>query len=322
MTHTIEDQNRRDLPFFQSKIKDVLPEYAQEDYPNLITFLEKYYDFVSGTDDKAYDRIIHDIFSLKDVSQTDLSNLDLLLGEIGDGLTNASFFKQPRLMTRLLALFYQSKGTLVSAEGFFRGFFNQEAAIEYPKKDVLTINDADNNFLSHHIGFESQKFITNNTRYQVFSILVKTGLSTREYETLYKKFVHPAGFYFEGEVLLENPASITPTAIGQNPLAEAEAIVIQGQEASISMLALDEPLTATLSIGDSSGRIILNDPISNYSSLTTTELDNTYDNVLQIMSPNSFTFDDSADSIGPDTTITTETMDASMFTRYLSDSNF
>ena len=40
------------------------------------------------------------------------------------------------------------------------------------------------------------------------------------------------------------------------------------------------------------------------------------------MSPNSFTFDDSADSIGPDTTITTETMDASIFTRYLSDSNF
>jgi len=322
MTHRLEDKNRRDLAFFQSKVKDVLPEYAQDDYPNLVTFLEKYYNFVSSTDNKAYDRIIHDIFSLRDVSQTDLSNLDLILGEIGDGLTNASFFKQPRLMTRLLALFYQSKGTLVSAEGFFRGFFNQEVTVEYPKKDIFTINDKDNNFLFHKIGYESQKFIQNNKRFQVFSLLVKTGISSREYETLYKKFVHPAGFYFEGEVELEDPAIITPTAQGENPLADPEELSIVGPIASISMTSFDEPMTAILSIDDSSGRITLNDPISNYSSLTATELDNTYDNVLQIMSPNSFTFDDSADSIGPDTTITTETMDASMFTRYLSDSNF
>tara|TARA_B100000424_G_scaffold86948_1_gene65019 strand:+ start:1632 stop:2597 length:966 start_codon:yes stop_codon:yes gene_type:complete len=321
MTHTL-DTNRRDLPFFKSKVKDVLPEYAQEDFPNLVTFLEKYYDFISGEDNKSYDRLVHDIFSLKDATQTELEYLDFLLAEIGNGLTNAAFFKQPRLMTRLLALFYQSKGTLVSAEGFFRGFFNQEVSVEYPKKDTLTINDADNNFLSHKIGFESQKFITNDKRFQVFSILIKTGLAVRDYETLYKKFVHPAGFYFEGEVQLENPATITPTAQGQNPLDSAEAVSIVGAGASLSLASFDEPMTALITIGDSTGRATLNDLISNYSSVTATELESTYDNVLQIISPNSFTFDDSADSIGPDTTLTIETMDASMFTRYLSDSNF
>ena len=321
MTHTL-DTNRRDIPFFNSKVKDVLPEYAQAEFPNLITFLEKYYDFLDSEDAKAFDRLIHDIFLLKDASQTELKYLDFLLAEIGNGLTAATFFKQPRLMARLLGLFYQSKGTLVSAEGFFRGFFNQEALIEFPKKQTMTINDKDNNFLSHKIGAESQKFIQNDKRFQVFSILVKTGLSVSDYENLYKKFVHPAGFYFEGEVLLEDPATITPTALGTNPLESADELTIEGGGASISMLAIDEPMTATLSIADSTARVTLNDAISNYSALTTTQLDDTYDNIKQIVSPNSFTFDDSADSIGPDTTLTIETMDAAMFTRYTSDSNF
>lgn len=321
MTHTL-DTNRRDIPFFNSKVKDVLPEYAQAEFPNLITFLEKYYDFLDSEDAKAFDRLIHDIFLLKDASQTELKYLDFLLAEIGNGLTAATFFKQPRLMARLLGLFYQSKGTLVSAEGFFRGFFNQDALIEFPKKQTMTINDKDNNFLSHKIGAESQKFIQNDKRFQVFSILVKTGLSVSDYENLYKKFVHPAGFYFEGEVLLEDPATITPTALGTNPLESADELTIEGGGASISMLAIDEPMTATLSIADSTARVTLNDAISNYSALTTTQLDDTYDNIKQIVSPNSFTFDDSADSIGPDTTLTIETMDAAMFTRYTSDSNF
>ena len=222
MTHRLEDQNRRDLNFHVSKVREILPEYMQIEYPTLITFLEKYYDFLESEDSKAFSHAIQDLFVVRDASQAELKYLDLLVAELGNGLTSSAFFSQPRLMTKLLARFYRSKGSLVSAEGFFRGFYNQEVTVEYPKKQVMTINDKDNNFLSHTVGYDSQKFIQNNARFQTFSILLKLGISTEEYETLYKKFVHPAGFYFEGEVVVEGEGTAAPSGTGENPIAPEE----------------------------------------------------------------------------------------------------
>ena len=53
------------------------------------------------------------------------------------------------------------------------------------------------------------------------------------------------------------------------------------------------------------------------------ELNKFYSSVAELLSPNSFTFDDSisVDS-GPDMSMTTETMDNDMYTRYTSDSAY
>jgi len=74
-------------------------------------------------------------------------------------------------------------------------------------------------------------------------------------------------------------------------------------------------------MADSSVRISFSDPISDYSSITITNLAELYRSNKELFQMNSFTFDDSA-NIGPDCSLTVETMDATMFTRYLSDSTF
>jgi len=74
-------------------------------------------------------------------------------------------------------------------------------------------------------------------------------------------------------------------------------------------------------MADSAVRISFNDPISNYQSITITNLNELYRSNKELSQMNSFTFDDSANN-GPDLSFTVEKMDASMFTRYLSDSIF
>ena len=74
-------------------------------------------------------------------------------------------------------------------------------------------------------------------------------------------------------------------------------------------------------------RMKLDQLVSVYQSLTTQELEKFYSNLEELVTPNSFTFDDSdkRDSAGaatPDLSLVTETMDNDMFTRYLSDSAF
>lgn len=325
MTHLIEDTGRRDLNFSQAKVKDVLPEYFLYDYPDLVKFLEAYHQFLDSDGDQAFTTEINNLYAARDINQTSLANLDQLIREIGNGLQSASFFQSPRLMTKLLAEFYRAKGSVVSAEGFFRAFYGQEATIEYPKVNILTINDADNNFLDHKIGYESLKFIQDNRRYQIFSILIKTGLSTSEYETLYKKFVHPAGFYFEGEVLLEAVGDFDDSALTGVDSDEIRGISAVGPKlVDVAAFATASPFAQLTGLIDSAGtdfRVGVDQLVSLYQDFTATELNGFYDTVAQMISPNSFKFDDS-DTVRPDTTLTVETMDNTMFTRYTSDSSY
>ena len=315
MTHILEDKNRRDISFVQSKVRDVLPEFYQSEYSSLVTFLEKYYDYLDSSSSTSFDTEVKNAITIRDIGQTEDKYLDLIVAEIGNGLTVASFFDQPRLMAKLLASFYRSKGTLLSIEGFFRAFFNSEVIVEYPKDQIFIVGQS-------QIGPESLKFIISDTLYQTFSVLIKSGISVADYEELYKKFVHPAGFYFAGQAQLEGIGSLTLSALGsEDPLdsASSQGIVLVDQAAT----ELSTRFTQLTGLYDSDNqdiRIDLNQYISIYSDISSARLDSFYDNIAELLSPNSFKFDDSDNTIRPDTSLTTERMDNTMFIRYTSDS--
>jgi hypothetical protein len=188
---------RIDPKFHQSKVSQVLPPFFQEEYPLFVSFLETYYDFEK---EESVDHIIKNLIDIRNISTTDLEYLDLLLGEISDGLDTDSFDQNvnadPRFMTRLLSRFYRSKGTQLSAEQFFKAFYGVDIEVTYPKKNIFKLNDKPNGSL---IGPSSLKYIQDDRRYQIFSVLLKTPLSFSDYEAMYKKMVHPAGFYLAGE---------------------------------------------------------------------------------------------------------------------------
>ena len=321
MSHVINvDKNRRDPTLFTSKVNQVLPEYFQEDNSILVAFLEEYYkslDSDQGTIN--FSEKIRDVFAARDITETDDDFLDELIGEIGNGLKASAFFAQPRLMARLLGRFYQAKGTRNGAEGFFRGFFNEEVEIEYPKDQIFIVADS-------LIGYESQKFIINNGIYQILSILIRSGLSVADYEALYKRFVHPSGFHFAGEVRLIDEATFATSATGLDPLATLDLNPVYLSQASLGTNTLFGEHTG---LQDSSDGVTMRidfrqQELAYYttdSDFTAQNMIDYYDDIKTLLNPNSFTLDDSANTGRPLLSMTYETMDNDRFTRESSDSS-
>ena len=312
MSHSLTDHNRRDITLTTSRVGEVVPSYYEEDNAKLITLLEKYYEFLDSDNAKSFSATIRDLHQARDISETDTIYLDELIKEIGNGLQASSFFKQPRLMAKLLASFYRAKGSLVSVEGFFRGFFNEEVTVEYPKDQIFFVGQSE-------IGFDSQRFIQDNELYQIFSILLKVGISTETYQTLYKKFVHPAGFHFAGQVLSVNDLDLGLSVQGLNPRDSADVDPVFSSETILGAFAQPVEMTALIDSGDTEQayRVTLGQTINTYASLTAGGIGNLYPSITSLIDPNSFTFDDSDTAGRPDMSMAGETMDNAFYSRKL-----
>jgi len=317
--HISETKNRRALTVGKPAVSETLPDWFTEDNAQLITLLEKYYDFLDDSSgDQSFGTAIRDLHHVRDSQAVQEKYLDEIIKEIGNGLQTSAFFQKPRLMVKLLSEFYRVKGSLVSVEGFFRGFFGEQVTIEYPKDNIFIVSES-------QIGYDSQRFIIDNGIYQTFSILVKIGLSVQDYESLYKRFVHPAGFHFAGQVLAESEAAldlagytgVDSDEIRQNDISGLRLV----SEASLGTAAPTVQLTGLVDSSDGTTfRASLDELVSEYtgdSSITAQRLDGYYANVVELFTPNSFTFDDS-ETVSPRMSMTTETMDNDMFTRYSS----
>lgn len=210
--------------FHSNEVTHLLPEAMVEMYPKLVSFLETYYEYAGESNPGSFEHQIKTLFDIRDITSTTLETLDLILSEVGEGLKTTSFAQNPRLMVKLISDFYRAKGTQISVEQFFKSFFAEDVEISYPKNNVFILNDS-------KIGSESLKYITDNRRYQIFSINIKTGLSFSDYEALYRKFVHPAGFYLSADVVTQSEASIDLKA-GEtiDPLETANYPILMGSE--------------------------------------------------------------------------------------------
>ena len=136
---TLLDLDRRDINLTESKVREVLPSYYLTDYPDLVQFLEYYYDWMDSDASHGFDRNIADLYKLRDLQQTELSFLNNVFYEIGQNLISADYFTSPRFIAGLLANSYRIKGSLYSAEGFFRAFFGEQPQIEYPKNSLFIV---------------------------------------------------------------------------------------------------------------------------------------------------------------------------------------
>tara|TARA_B100000242_G_scaffold221643_1_gene162578 strand:- start:1705 stop:2670 length:966 start_codon:yes stop_codon:yes gene_type:complete len=319
----IDYQSKRRLKSFQNrKVRESLPEFYTSEFPTLVTFLEKYYDFLDSADGThAFGDNARQFFATKDIREMPSDLLNNLVSELAGGLNTGENFTDTRYALTRLAELARTKGSRFSLEEFFRLFFQQKAEVEYGKESIFKVGDS-----ASQIGVESIKFIQNNALFQTFGLLIKTGLSVDTWSELYKKFVHPSGFFFAGQVVSDTEAISSPTA----PIVLFDSSpgpsVISEASAPFSL-----PFVQLTSLIDSGGGNVrqsnLNELVSDYQNFTLSELDTTYHTVRQIITPNSFTFDDSSirdsdENATPDFSLTLETMDNEIFTRRVTDSAF
>jgi hypothetical protein len=318
----INYHSKRRLKSFQNrKVREALPEFYTSEHPKLVTFLEKYYDFLDSADgNHAFGDESRQIFAKKDIHEMPADLLNNLVTELAGGLKSGENFTDTRYALTRIAELTKLKGSRFSLEEFFRLFFQQRAEVEYGKNSVFTVGEA-----ASKIGVDSIKFIQNNEIYQTFGLLIKAEISVVDWNELYKKFVHPAGFYFAGQVVSDTEATIVPLAPLALPDENPGPSVIS--EANVTILSPFVQLTSLIDSGGGNVRSNLDELISDYQGLTLSQLNTTYHSIKQVITPNSFTFDDSSirdsdENATPDFSMTLETMDNQIFTRRITDSSF
>jgi hypothetical protein len=310
MNQTLLDFNRRDINLTQSKVREVLPSYYLSEYPDLIKFLEYYYDWLDSDSIHGFNNTIQNLYKLRDLKSTELSFLNQVFYEIGQGLISADYFVDPQLVGGLLANFYRIKGSLYSAEGFFRAFYGEQPEIIYPKNSLFIVGQS-------QIGPESLKIIQNGALYQVLSILVRSSVPISKWRDLYKAFVHPAGFYLGGEVFIESLGDLNLEVMPDAILDDAADVTGIESIINIEPIALTSITLIVPDSGDadSAEERLVATTIREYENLTAEQLINLYNSIEELLDPNSPTFDDDSaiDNKAIKFSNTIETMDQNVF---------
>lgn len=306
MTNRVtEDFGRRNLDFHTPKVVEVLPEHFKGDYPKLIALLEAYYNYLDS--DGNFNDDLRQLLRARDINGVSLQFLDYLLKETGGGITGDKF-TDPRIIAQFFPDYFRLKGSLLSAQSFFRALYGEEVQISYPKDQVFIVGES-------LLGPESQRYIQDGRLYQTLSILVKSSHPISEWKELYKKYVHPAGFYLGSEVIIEGVVSLStnpmPTAI---PDSSASFVSVIGD----ATLTSDQPYEAMTGFyinptTTDAYRIDLDKNVADIAGDSAGLVSDQYATILQIATPNSFNFSDSNDPIGLDFSNDIDTFDRSYF---------
>ena len=286
---TLTDFDRKPLNFRESKVSEVLPEHYLSEYPTLITFLDKYYEFMDSDATFNFASAIHAMYDVRDVQDTSISFLDNILKELGQGILNQNFFLEPRFAMKLVSQFYRVKGSLYSSEGFFRAFFNSEVEISFPKRDLFIVGESE-------IGFENQKVIQDGALNQILSILVKSEIPVSTWRELYKAFVHPAGFFLGAQTLIVGVGDLDVNSMPDNFADSADPLF---SATGLASLTGDLEMTGIGIIADSEVRFTIDEQIASYQTMTIEQAAAMYNNIKDTIITDGFTFDEDSAATVP-----------------------
>ena len=119
---TYDDLGRRELNLQHYDVVNVLPDHIVQNYPKLTKLLENYYDFEDQEESPT--SLINELFTIRDITQTDLTLLSFVEDELLLGQSYFEGFPDKREAAKYSNTLYRSKGTKYSIQQFFRTFFN------------------------------------------------------------------------------------------------------------------------------------------------------------------------------------------------------
>lgn len=232
---TLQERYRSNINFRKARIEEVLPSFFPEEYPLLMKLFEYYFEYVRNNTPSAR---IEEIFNSRDITTIADDLLQYLQRELLLGVDTFGGFSNQRDALKVNSELYNAKGSKYSLQQFFRYFFGFDPEIIYTKNNVFIVNDS-------KIGYESRKFITNDRLYQTFAVLIKTPISLRQWEDVYKAFVHPAGMYLGAEVQIQDVATIGFAA--PEALEDVDKGTIVVSDVATTTITGEEELTALVS---------------------------------------------------------------------------
>ena len=118
-------------------IKYTLPEFIREDYPDFVTFLEKYYEFMDQTNKPGHLLLNKRYYDIDDLNDAELNKKAL---EFAKDFPQVLAIEKKKLFKNIKSL-YESKGSERSIKAFFRLVYDEEIEISYPTQFILRASD-------------------------------------------------------------------------------------------------------------------------------------------------------------------------------------
>jgi len=187
-------------------LENALPSHFVEEYPEFISFMQAYYDFLDGEDglDKMVER-------LRDVRNPDIARDEFgqrLVAEYGPDFPSVGAMTDANAL-KIFELWYESKGNRDAMEAYFRLFLNTTAEVIYPKDNMLRVSDGNwdttgGRYLDQqgHLS-ETTMVVQDSNFYQIYSYMIRSGVSIADWGPQFRQIAHPAGWNLFGEVRIE-----------------------------------------------------------------------------------------------------------------------
>lgn len=177
-----------------------------------------------------------------------------------------------------------------------------KSTVNYPDIGIEPFDYRIKNFINtsaSDIGYESQKFITNDKLYQMYSILVKSSIGYSDWVKPYKAFVHPAGMYIGSQLEITTEVDLTQdiTMFDYDDLPNnITSAYIFGISSETDITGIVDNLRIELP-----GSVVYynnteyNAGLPLEDGVTLEQIDRTYDNIAEFIQASSKTFDEDSD---------------------------
>jgi hypothetical protein len=137
-------------------IKYTLPEFIREDYPDFVTFLEKYYEFMDQTNKPGQLLLNKRYYDIDDLNDAELNKKAL---EFAKDFPQVLAIEKKKLYKNIKSL-YESKGSERSIKAFFRLVYDEEIELSYPTQFILRASDGiwqQDNSVKVLLGYEDHR---------------------------------------------------------------------------------------------------------------------------------------------------------------------
>lgn len=233
----IRDQKPGSRKLVHSPVAAVTPSYYQQEYPQLVEFLEKYFEYIEDT--AGFGDLLQKLKDIRNIDVTEEAYVQILSSkEYGAALPDLSSIDETAAV-RLFEYWYKAKGTRAAVEMYFRIFLNTNVEVVYPRENMLIVDGGD--WDESQVRYTTVKSLIDEPRaviqddfyYQAFSYLIRSGQSISDWGDTFYRAAHAAGFKVFGEVELSgvignfnNIATNSPTIQPGFQTLDAEILIL------------------------------------------------------------------------------------------------
>jgi hypothetical protein len=121
-------------------VKSQLPDFYQEEAPNLVAFMEAYYEYMEQSGKLT--NILRNLKNYRDIATTTEEYLEYFINDFIPGLPQ-DVLADKKLLIKYISQENRSRGTLSSYKLLFRVLYNEDIEVNYPADQILKVSDGD-----------------------------------------------------------------------------------------------------------------------------------------------------------------------------------